>query len=44
MNFYDQLVNAYTFDNISLLIISAITFAFGFWEYIYSFPNRVQGA
>ena len=37
MNFFDQLVNAYTFDNVSLLVVSAITFAFGFWEYIYSF-------
>jgi hypothetical protein len=37
MNYYDQLVHAYTFNNIGLLAISAITFAFGFWEYIYSF-------
>lgn len=36
-NYYDQLVHVYTFNNVSLLIISAITFAFGFWEYIYSF-------
>lgn len=37
MNYFDQLANAYTFDNVPLLIISAITFGFGFWEYIYSF-------
>ena len=37
MNYYDQLVHAYTFNNVGLRAISAITFAFGFWEYIYSF-------
>ncbi|MGY4101859.1 hypothetical protein ACW2Q0_20235 [Nocardia sp. R16R-3T] len=35
--FIDRLVEAYNFGNISLLIASAITFGFGFWEYIYSF-------
>lgn len=36
-DFFVQLMDVYTFDNISLLIASAITFGFGFWEYIYSF-------
>lgn len=37
MSFYSQLIHSYTFSNTNLLIISIITFAFGFWEYIYSF-------
>jgi hypothetical protein len=35
--YYDQLIHAYTFGHVALLIASAITFGFGFWEYIYSF-------
>jgi len=34
---YDQLIDAFTFDNVPLLIAAAITFGIGFWEYIYSF-------
>ncbi|MFE5550262.1 hypothetical protein ACFQ71_41990 [Streptomyces sp. NPDC056534] len=37
MNYYQQLITAYTFDNIPLLAASAVTFGFGFLEYIYSF-------
>ena len=33
----DQLIAAYTFDNVGLLVASAVTFGIGFWEYIYSF-------
>jgi len=36
-DFFIQLMQTYTFDNVSLLVASAITFGFGFWEYIYSF-------
>lgn len=35
--YFSQLVSVYTFDNVALLVASAITFGFGFWEYIYSF-------
>ncbi|MVU80694.1 hypothetical protein GPX89_26010 [Nocardia sp. ET3-3] len=35
--YYEQLIDVYTFGNVSLLVASAITFGFGFWEYIYSF-------
>jgi hypothetical protein len=35
--YFDQLIAAFRFDNIPLLVASAITFALGFWEYIYSF-------
>jgi hypothetical protein len=35
--FFDQLISAFTFSNVPLLVSAAITFAFGFWEYIYSF-------
>jgi len=34
---YEELIAAYTFDNVPLLVASVITFGFGFWEYIYSF-------
>jgi hypothetical protein len=37
MNYYNQLISVYTFNNIGLIIASAITFGIGFWEYIYSF-------
>ncbi len=37
MSWYDTLIQAYTFDNVALLVASVITFGFGFWEYIYSF-------
>lgn len=37
MSWYQPLIEAYTFSNISLLVASVITFGFGFWEYIYSF-------
>ncbi|WEV58207.1 hypothetical protein [Ligilactobacillus acidipiscis] len=34
---FEQLVQNFTFNNIPLLTSAVITFAFGFWEYIYSF-------
>lgn len=34
---YDQLISAFTLDNHRLLVASALTFGFGFWEYVYSF-------
>ncbi|MEV7769881.1 hypothetical protein [Microbacterium sp. NPDC086615] len=34
---YDQLIAAFTLDNIPLLIAAGLTFAFGYWEYLYSF-------
>lgn len=34
---FEELLTVYTLDNVPLLIASAITFGFGFWEYIYSF-------
>lgn len=37
MSWYAPLTEAYRLDNVPLLIASAITFGFGFWEYIYSF-------
>lgn len=40
--FYQQLVDIYTFDNISLLVASVLTFGFGFWEYIYSFRLTIR--
>lgn len=34
---YEELIAAFRLDNTPLLIAAAVTFAFGFWEYIYSF-------
>ncbi len=36
-SWYDQLIDAFTLDNWPLLISAAVTFLFGYLEYIYSF-------
>ncbi|MEV6348039.1 hypothetical protein [Actinoplanes sp. NPDC051851] len=37
MDFYDELMRVFTLDNTPLLVVSAITFLFGYLEYVYSF-------
>jgi hypothetical protein len=34
---FAQLASVFSLDNTTLLVVAAVTFGFGFWEYIYSF-------
>lgn len=37
MDYFDQLISVFTLQNTPLLVVAAITFVFGYLEYVYSF-------